>query len=749
MQASIPVGTLVGGRWQITGVLGEGGFGQVLLAEDTSEVALGEAAVKVLHPGTTPQERADFLTEVKKIATLRHPNLVGYLDSGQLQLPADGVTRFDDEVRPFLVTERCAMSLSDHGRRSPTGVLAPAETLSVLADVAAGLAHLHQQGLIHRDIKPGNVLWSEGRWKLADFGLMRDLSATGSYHRAGTLIGTPLFMAPELFSAMSATPASDIYAMGVLAHVCATGRHLHTGAGPILVHNVATQPPTIDPALHPALHGIVSRCTHPDPALRPTADELVDMVAAAKRGEVHRPAPAAETQVTPGPFPYPPPVSPSGPTPSSGPAGAPGYPAPASPSGPAPLAAAWGPPSSPATVSGPPAASPYGPAPTPSGPTPHSGQPLASPYGYPAPTPSGPSGGPYAPAGGPPSGPSAGPYGAPAGAAPSGMSGAPAPAAAAGTANWPYGPPAGSPGGGQPGGPWGPSPVDGPPPAAAPTPRPRTGVMLAGSLAGLVLVAAMGAGVWALTSGGDDPGQSTVADDSPVINIPGVSTPGVSTPDVEIGNGVTVGPGVAIDTNTTLGVSDIDARAHVVGPGCDDAGGAKPALINVVNAAASTVDYSIHSYQFDAAGVRISETYDSVTGVAPGQGAWLSVASTEESAVTCQIDSLTATPTPTSVASNVASVTIKSCELDTFFGDYYDITFTVTNPGTAAMDANVTFSVVDADGAIIDQSFERTVYDIPPGGTVQDTTGDFYSNLDLASKPADHCVVSSVGFTSP
>ena len=327
MQASIPVGTLVGGRWQITGVLGEGGFGQVLLAEDTSEVALGEAAVKVLHPGTTPQERADFITEVKKIATLRHPNLVGYLDSGQLQLPADGVTRFDDEVRPFLVTERCAMSLSDHGRRSPTGVLPPAETLSVLADVAAGLAHLHQQGLIHRDIKPGNVLWSDGRWKLADFGLMRDLSATGSYHRAGTLIGTPLFMAPELFSAMSATPASDIYAMGVLAHVCATGRHLHTGAGPILVHNVATQPPAIDPALHPALHGIVSQCTNGDPAQRPTAAELVEMVAAAKRGEVHRPAPAAETQVTPGPFPYPPPVSPSGPTPSSGPAGFPGSPA--------------------------------------------------------------------------------------------------------------------------------------------------------------------------------------------------------------------------------------------------------------------------------------------------------------------------------------------------------------------------------------------------------------------------------------
>lgn len=753
MQASIPVGTLVGGRWQITGVLGEGGFGQVLLAEDTSEVALGEAAVKVLHPGTTPQERADFLTEVKKIATLRHPNLVGYLDSGQLQLLADGVTRFDDEVRPFLVTERCAMSLSDHGRRSPTGHLAPAETLSVLADVAAGLAHLHQQGLIHRDIKPGNVLWSDGRWKLADFGLMRDLSATGSYHRAGTLIGTPLFMAPELFSAMSATPASDIYAMGVLAHVCATGRHLHTGAGPILVHNVATQPPAIDPALHPGLHGIVSRCTHPDPALRPTAAELVDMVAAAKRGEVPaRPTPAAATQVTPGPFPYPPPVSPSGPASysgqplaaSSGPSGYSGQ----------PPAAGWGPPATPTdpgTISGPPPTSPYGPPPDPSGPTLHSGQPLASPYGYPAPTPSGPSapyGGqpPATPAGYPapaPSVPSGDPYGAtPSGpAAPGGA--APAPA------NWPYGPPAASPGGNQPAGPWGPpsggAPVDGPPPA----PRPRTGVMLAGSLAGLVLVAAMGAGVWALTSGGDDTGGSTVADNGVVINVPGVSTPGVSTPDVQIGNGVTVGPGVSIGTDTPVGGSSIDALTHVVGPGCDATDGAKPTLIQVVNAADTTVSYDLHSYQFDAAGVRVGEGYDSVVGVAPGQAAWLNVAGTEEAAVRCEIDSLTATPMPASVAADAANVTIKSCELDTFFGDYYDITFTVTNPGAAAMNADVTFSVVDADGAIIDQSFERTVYDIPPGGTVQDSTGDFYSNLDLASKPGDHCVVSAVSFTSP
>ena len=727
MQASIPVGTLVGGRWQITGV-GEGGFGQVLLAVDTSEVALGEAAVKVLHPDTTPQERAAFLTEVKKIATLRHPNLVGYLDSGQFQLVADGIARFDDEVRPFLVTERCAMSLSDHGRRSTTGALPPAETLAVLADVAAGLAHLHQQGLIHRDIKPGNVLWSDGRWKLADLGLMRDLSATGSYHRAGTLIGTPLFMAPELFSAMSATPATDICAMGVLAHVCATGRHLHRGAGPILVHNLATQPPAIEPGLHPALHGIVSRCTHPGPTLRPTAAELADLVAAAKRGEIPpRTTAAAATQVTPEPFPYPPPAPSSGPVPPSGPVAQSGQ----------PPAASWGPPSGPSgpgPISARPPVLPHGPAPTPSAPTPRSGQPLATPDGYPAPT----------------SGPGR-TGGASAGAAPADAS------AAASPANWPDGSPAptSGPGGTTPSGPWGPpgggAPVDGPPPA--PGSRPRTAVMVAGSLAGLVLVAAMGAGVWALTGGGDESGQSTVADiNAVVVSVPGVSTPAASTPDVQVDNGVTVGPGVSVGSDTSAPGSGIDARSDIVGPACDDSSGAKPTLIQVVNAADTPVNYSLHAYQFDDAGVRVSEAYDSVVGVAPGQGAWLSVAGTDATALRCEIDSLAATPMPAAMAANGANganVTIKSCELDTLFGDYYDIAFTVTNPGTAAVNADVTFSVVDAEGVIIDQSFERSVYDIPPAGTVQDQTGDFYNNIELAAKPPDHCAVSSVNFTTP
>ena len=299
-EASIPVGTVVGGRWRMTGFLGAGGFGQVLLAEDVSELRLGQAAVKVLHPNTSPQERQSFLGEVKKIAVLRHQNLVGYLDSGLLQLDEHG------EIRPYLVTELCERSLGDHVAASPSGVLSAEETQHVLQDVVAGLAHLHDRGLIHRDIKPGNVLAADGHWKLADFGLMRDLTASGAYHRGDHLIGTPLYMAPELFSTSMATAPSDVYAVGVVAHLCLAGRPLHGGTGPALVHNIATQPPSIEPSIDANLAELIRWCTAADPARRPTAAELVDRVPTIRpAGRTVAVSPPLPPSPTPAPIPTP------------------------------------------------------------------------------------------------------------------------------------------------------------------------------------------------------------------------------------------------------------------------------------------------------------------------------------------------------------------------------------------------------------------------------------------------------------
>ncbi len=330
MDGSMPAGTILGERWRITGVLGSGGFGRVYEVEDTSEVGLGGAALKVLHPNTSPQERASFLNEVKKIALLRHQNLVGYLDSGLLRLDG-GDPAVSGEVRPFLVAELCDGSLDDTLKASPGGILSTDEVLGVLDDVVAGLGHLHDRGLIHRDIKPANVLYADGFWKLADFGLMRDLSASGAYHRGELLMGTPLYMAPELFSTMQATAASDVYAVGVLVHVCATGRALHAGAGQALAFNIASQPPTIDPGLDPRLHDLVARATDPTPEYRPAAHELVALIDGAAHLQVDSgptvaaplapPTVATPSWPAPAPTPTGDPQAWSGPTPTGDPQG--------------------------------------------------------------------------------------------------------------------------------------------------------------------------------------------------------------------------------------------------------------------------------------------------------------------------------------------------------------------------------------------------------------------------------------------
>jgi eukaryotic-like serine/threonine-protein kinase len=639
-------------------VLGEGGFGQVFSAIDTSEVGLGDAAVKVLHPNTTPQERADFLVEVKKIASLRHPNLVGYLDSGQLRLETDEGGAPHVELRPYLVTERCAHSLTDHARRSPTGTLSESETLAVLADVSAGLSHLHHQSQIHRDIKPGNVLFAEGRWKLADFGLMRDLSATGSYHRAGMLMGTPLFMSPELFDSMMATPASDIYAVGVLGHLCSTGKHLHSGVGPVLVHNLATQPPALDPGLPIGLQRIVSSCTHPDPQLRPSADELRQLVSQAQAGG----GPAA-------------PVRPQAPVP--------GNPAPS----------AWSP---------------------------------SIDDGRPAPATS-PASGPWAP----PAPPTRQPA--------TGWVGSVGPGAKLNTAGRSVVPPA---------------------------KKPRLAVLLAGSVGGLVLVAAMGAGLIALTGGPDQPDQITgttvvgpnpgAGTDTPVTVDGGQSgTTGPATDgsgsSTSLPGGVRIGNGVTIQGNVVIGSNDVPPVAlpkpetHLVNPVCP---GNNPApVVELVNRHDTPVNYLLDVYHYNAAGVRVDETYDSLSGVSPGQRALLGLKSSEESAVSCQVASFTASAVDPAVVAGASEVTINSCKLDEFFGNYFDIEFTVTNPTAATADAEVTFAVIDGEGVVVDQSIEVTVNSLGPGEAAQQTTGDVYNNIKVAPRPPKTCIASQAVFT--
>ncbi|MEZ5407891.1 MAG: serine/threonine-protein kinase [Acidimicrobiales bacterium] len=293
-------GQVVGGRWQLGQELGHGAFGQVFSAEDRSAVSLGQAAIKVLHPSTSPRERAGFHDEIRKVVALRHQNLVAYLDSGEY---------IDEEgsAHLYLVTELCQYSLQDWLDRTPGG-LAPDQAERLLNDVSAGLGYLHGRGTLHRDLKPGNVLLGGTDWKLADFGLSRDLSATGHYHHGDQLMGTPRYMAPELFERGAAAPAADVYAVGVTLHQALTGRLVHEASSEVaLIVAITTQPPAIDPSLPPEWRHLIGRCLDRDPARRPAAAELPAVLAAGRAGSggVANATVAVGHQFTPG-GPYPP-----------------------------------------------------------------------------------------------------------------------------------------------------------------------------------------------------------------------------------------------------------------------------------------------------------------------------------------------------------------------------------------------------------------------------------------------------------
>ncbi len=276
-------GQVVGGRWLLGQELGHGAFGQVFAAEDQSAVSLGQAAIKVMHPSTSPRERAGFHEEIRKVVALRHQNLVAYLDSGEY---------VDEEgsAHLYLVTELCQYSLQDWLDRA-SGGLAPEQAERLMHDISAGLGYLHGRSTLHRDLKPGNVLLGGPDWKLADFGLSRDLSATGHYHHGDQLMGTPRYMSPELFERGAAAPAADVYAVGVTLHQALTGRPVHEASTDVaLIVAITTQPPAIDPSLPPEWRHLIGRCLDRDPARRPAAADLPAVLAEGRAGAGGGPA---------------------------------------------------------------------------------------------------------------------------------------------------------------------------------------------------------------------------------------------------------------------------------------------------------------------------------------------------------------------------------------------------------------------------------------------------------------------------
>ena len=260
------VDTVVGGRYRVERVLGDGAMAKVVLAEDGE---LGrQVAVKLLDEQLAGDAafRARFAREARVAASISHPNVVAVYDVGE----ADG--------RPFIVMEHVeGLTLDERLRRE--GALAPAEVCRIGRQVCAGLEHAHAAGLVHRDLKPGNLIErSDGTIKIADFGIARLLEGT-ELTEAGTIVGTAAYLAPEQAEGGEITPAADVFALGVVLY------ELLTATQPWKVDSLAelarrrsAPRPELPPETPWALREAVERRLDNEAAARPTVGELADLL---------------------------------------------------------------------------------------------------------------------------------------------------------------------------------------------------------------------------------------------------------------------------------------------------------------------------------------------------------------------------------------------------------------------------------------------------------------------------------------
>lgn len=203
---------LASDRYELIESLGTGGMARVWKARDT---VLGRlVAVKRLlpHSAAEPRFPERFRREAQAAASLSHPGIVTVYDTGE------------DEDGPFIVME-LVEGETLRTRLSRTGPFDLASASSIVEQVAAALDYAHEQGVIHRDVKPSNlILQTDGKVKLADFGIARSANDTATITEPGSLVGTLAYLAPEVIEGGSATPRSDIYSLGAVTYEMLTGR---------------------------------------------------------------------------------------------------------------------------------------------------------------------------------------------------------------------------------------------------------------------------------------------------------------------------------------------------------------------------------------------------------------------------------------------------------------------------------------------------------------------------------------------
>jgi eukaryotic-like serine/threonine-protein kinase len=257
------------GKYTLKELLGQGGYGAVYLGE---QKAGPKVAVKLLDASHARDEDsiARFKREGETAKRLEHPNIVRILEVGS------------SRQRHYLVMELVrGGSLERWLRREDSAE----KVLPALVETARALAYAHEQGVVHRDVKPQNILLTKsGKAKVADFGLARAADHS-SMTTDGKLLGTASYMSPEQVLGARATAASDVYAMGVMIYDAIAGKlpfHSDTQIGFLYQHaEVAPPPPVVRPPYPSSLANLSLACLAKDPQDRPTMATVAERLAAA------------------------------------------------------------------------------------------------------------------------------------------------------------------------------------------------------------------------------------------------------------------------------------------------------------------------------------------------------------------------------------------------------------------------------------------------------------------------------------
>ena len=268
------VETISSGRYRVESTLGHGGMAVVYAAEDGELGRLVAVKVLAVRLGDDGEFRRRFVREARLAARLSHPNVVQVYDAGE------------DDGRPFIVMELVrGETLADLLERR--GKLPADEASSLARQAALGLAHAHAAGLVHRDVKPQNLLLREdGVLKIADFGIARAAEST-RLTQLGTILGTAAYLAPEQAVGEEAGPEADVYALGAVLYELLTGRPPNEFASlaELTAHHrdgAIVPVRDLEPSVPPSLEALVMQCLAREPRFRPrSADEVARALAAA------------------------------------------------------------------------------------------------------------------------------------------------------------------------------------------------------------------------------------------------------------------------------------------------------------------------------------------------------------------------------------------------------------------------------------------------------------------------------------